>query len=143
MDLGDRIAGLRFVIHDHDPLLTSAFREVFTAEGFRDSSTLPRTPRMNAICERVISTLRRELLDRILIRNERHLVRVLQEYLIHYNRHRPHQSRHQRPLADPRSGVPVAGPGGNNRPAPACPQQAARPHRKRPVDHPALSTHPE
>ncbi|WP_433445482.1 hypothetical protein [Nonomuraea sp. CA-141351] len=41
--------------------------------------------------------MRHELLDRILILNERHLTPVLQEYLIHYNRHRPHQSRHQRP----------------------------------------------
>ncbi|MFL6054798.1 MAG: integrase core domain-containing protein [Actinoallomurus sp.] len=60
-------------------------------------TTLPKTPRMNAICERVIGTLRRELLDRILILGERHLTLVLREYLIHYNRHRPHQSRHQRP----------------------------------------------
>ncbi|GAA3661038.1 hypothetical protein GCM10022224_025590 [Nonomuraea antimicrobica] len=97
MDLGDHIAGLRFVIHDRDPLFASAFREVFTAEGLRDITTLPRTPRMNAICERVIGTLRRELLDRILILNERHLALVLREYLIHYNGHRPHQSRHQRP----------------------------------------------
>ncbi|GAA3616345.1 hypothetical protein GCM10022419_122070 [Nonomuraea rosea] len=52
---------------------------------------------MNAICERVIGTLRRELLDRILILNERHLTFVLREYLIHYNGHRPHQSRNQRP----------------------------------------------
>jgi len=52
---------------------------------------------MNAICERVIGTLRRELLDRTLILRERHLARVLGEYLIHYNRHRPHQSRQQRP----------------------------------------------
>jgi transposase InsO family protein len=52
---------------------------------------------MNAICERVIGTLRRELLDRILILGERHLVLVLRKYLIHYNRHRPHQSRQQRP----------------------------------------------
>ncbi|MGW6504365.1 integrase core domain-containing protein [Nonomuraea angiospora] len=74
-----------------------AFREVFTAEGLRTITTLPRTPRMNAICERAIGSLRRELLDRILILNERHLVLVLQEYLIHYNGHRPHQSRHQRP----------------------------------------------
>ncbi|MEU7739838.1 integrase core domain-containing protein [Nonomuraea sp. NPDC049158] len=97
MDLGDRIAGLRFLIHDRDPLFTSAFREVFQAEGLRIIATLPRTPRMNAICERVIGTLRRELLDRILILNERHLARVLHEYLIHYNEHRPHQSRQQRP----------------------------------------------
>ncbi|MFI7455387.1 integrase core domain-containing protein [Nonomuraea sp. NPDC049714] len=97
MDLGERTAGLRFVIHDRDPFFTSAFREVFTAEGLRDITTLPRAPRMNAICERVIGTLRRELLNRILILNERHLARVLHEYLIHYNRRRPHQSRQQRP----------------------------------------------
>ncbi|MEU4233259.1 integrase core domain-containing protein [Nonomuraea sp. NPDC026600] len=97
MDLGNRIAGLRFLIHDRDPLFTSAFREVFTAEGLRVVTTLPRTPRMNAICERVIGTLRRELLDRILILNECHLTFALQEYLIHYTGHRPHRSRHQRP----------------------------------------------
>ncbi|MET8053982.1 hypothetical protein ABZU75_41010 [Streptosporangium sp. NPDC005286] len=52
---------------------------------------------MKAICERVIGTLCRELLDRILILGERHLPLVLREYLIHYNGHRPCQSRHQRP----------------------------------------------
>jgi len=51
---------------------------------------------MNAICERVIGTLRRELLHRILILGERHLARVLGEYLIRYNAARPHQSRCQR-----------------------------------------------
>jgi transposase InsO family protein len=56
----DRIAELRFLIQDWDPLFTSAFREVFESEGLRIITTLPRTPRMNAICERVISTLRRE-----------------------------------------------------------------------------------
>ncbi|SDL98629.1 integrase core domain-containing protein [Nonomuraea jiangxiensis] len=97
MNLGDRITELRFLIHDRDPLFTSAFNAVFTAEGLRVITTLPRTPRMNAICERVIGTLRRELLDQILILNERHLTYVLREYLIHYNAHRPHQSRRQRP----------------------------------------------
>jgi putative transposase len=97
MDLGDRLGTLRFLIHDRDPVFTAAFGEVFRAEGLRIITTLPRTPRMNAICERVIGTLRRELLDRILILGERHLAMVLGEYLIHYNRHRPHQSRHQRP----------------------------------------------
>ena len=52
---------------------------------------------MNAICERVIGTLRRELLDRTLILSERHLDLMLRDYLIHYNRHRPHQSRQQQP----------------------------------------------
>jgi putative transposase len=97
MDLSDRLGTLRFLIHDRDPLFTTAFQEVFKAEGLRIITTLPRTPRMNAICERVIGTLHRELLDRILILGERHLALVLGKYLIHYNRHRPHQSRYQRP----------------------------------------------
>ena len=97
MDLGDRLGTLRFLIHDRDPLFTTAFGEVFKSEGLRIITTLPRTPRMNAICERVIGTLRRELLDRTLILGERHLALVLREYLTHYNRHRPHQSRQQRP----------------------------------------------
>jgi hypothetical protein len=97
MELGDRIGTLWFLIHDRDPLFTAAFGEVFKAEGMRIITTLPRTPRMNAICERVIGTLRRELLDPILILGERHLALVLGEYLVHYNAYRPHQSRCQRP----------------------------------------------
>jgi putative transposase len=52
---------------------------------------------MNAVCERVIGTLRRELLDRILILSQQDLALVIREYLIHNNGHRPHQSRDQRP----------------------------------------------
>ena len=97
MDLGDRLGALRFLIHDRDPLFTTAFGEVFKAEGLRIITTLPKTPRMNAICERVIGTLRRELPGRTLILGERHLALVLREYVAHDNGHRPHQSRRQRP----------------------------------------------
>jgi putative transposase len=96
MDLGDRLGTLRFLIHDRDPVFTAAFGEVFRAEGLRIVTTLPKTPRMNAICERVNGTLRRELLDRILIVGVRHLALLLREYAAHYNGHRPHQSRRQR-----------------------------------------------
>jgi len=97
MDLGDRLGTMRFLIHDRHPVFTTALGEVFRAEGLRIITTLPRTPRMNAICERVNGTLRRELLDRILIVGERHLALVLREYVAHYNGQRPHQSRRQRP----------------------------------------------
>ena len=97
MDLGDRLGPPRFLIHDRDPVFTAAFGEVFKSAGLRIITTLRQTPRMNAICERVIGTLRRELLDRLLILGDRHLALVLREYLIHYNGHRPHQSRLQRP----------------------------------------------
>jgi putative transposase len=48
--------------------------------------------RGNAICERIIGTLRREFLDRLLIVNEHQLRQVMTEYLLHYNDARPHRS---------------------------------------------------
>jgi hypothetical protein len=92
MDLGARMDVLRFVIRDRDAKYTLAFDGVFDAEGIQVIRTPPRAPRANAICERVVGTLRRELLDRILILGPGHLRRVLAEYAIHYNGHRPHQS---------------------------------------------------
>ena len=66
---------------------------------------------MNAICERLIGTLRRELLDRTLILNRAHLRAVLAEYQEHYNTARPHQGIGQRiPDSDPRPHVTAADP---------------------------------
>ena len=55
---------------------------------------------MNAICERLVGTLRRELLDRELIVGEAHLRAVLGEYQVHYNTARPHQGIAQHVPAD-------------------------------------------
>jgi hypothetical protein len=52
---------------------------------------------MNAHYERVTGTIRRELLDHILITSEARARQVLKTYEDHYNRHRPHQARHQLP----------------------------------------------
>ena len=49
-------------------------------------------PKANAIAERIVGTLRRECLDHLIIFNERHLLRVLAEYVPHYNAARPHRS---------------------------------------------------
>jgi putative transposase len=46
---------------------------------------------------RIVGTLRREVLDQMLVFNDRHLSKILTEYAEHYNDHRPHQSRSQRP----------------------------------------------
>ena len=50
----------------------------------------------NATCERLVGTLRRELLDRVLIFSEQHLRAVLADYQTHYNTARPHQGIAQR-----------------------------------------------
>ena len=86
MDLGQRATSVKFLIRDRAGQFTSSFDAVFAAEGIRILASPPQAPRANAICERIIGTLRRELLDRLLIVNEHHLRRVLTEYLRHYNR---------------------------------------------------------
>jgi putative transposase len=92
MDLGQRVTSVKFLIRDRAGQFTSSFDAVFTAGDIRILASPPQAPRANAICERVIGTLRRELLDRVLIINEHHLRRVLAEYLRHYNAARPHRS---------------------------------------------------
>lgn len=92
MDLADRATTITFLLRDRDSRLTRAFDAVFTADGIRILTSPPRAPRANAICERMIETLRRELLGRVLIVNERHLRRILTVYFHHFNTVRPHRT---------------------------------------------------
>jgi putative transposase len=97
MDLGERAGHFSFVIRDRDSKFTAAFDEVLAGNGTRIIKTPVRSPRANSFAERYVGTLRRECLDHLLIHGEQHLRRILAEYARHYNEHRPHQSRQQRP----------------------------------------------
>jgi putative transposase len=99
MDLGTRMDTLRFMIRDRDTNFVAGFDAVFNACGMNIIKAPPQAPRANAICERLVGTLRRELLDRTLVVNEQHLRRVLDEYATHYYEHRPHQALGQHPPA--------------------------------------------
>ena len=80
MDLEDAGTRVKFVIHDRDASFTLAFDDVFMAAGARVIRSAVQAPRMNSIIERWIGNCRRELLDRTLIWNQRHLMTVLREY---------------------------------------------------------------
>jgi transposase InsO family protein len=97
MDLGERFEDLRFLVRDRDGKYPAVFDAVFAADGIETILCPVRAPRANAICERIVGTLRRERLDQMLIFDVAHLRRVLATYVSHYNGHRPHQSRNQRP----------------------------------------------
>ena len=70
MDPGQRSASVRFLIRDRAGQFTGSFDAVFTAEGIRIVASPPQAPRANAICERMIGSLRREVFERLLIVNE-------------------------------------------------------------------------
>ena len=96
-ELAERFSGLRFLIRDRDAKFSMSFDQVFAAEGIEVIRTPVQAPNANAICERVVGTLRRECLDRMLIFGHRQLEAILTEYLAHYNGHSPHRALGQRP----------------------------------------------
>jgi len=86
-----RLAGTQFLIRDRDAKYSGAFDEVFRSEGVPVIRTPIRSPKANAFAERFVKTVRRECLDHILVLGERHLNRILKEYVKHYNEARPHR----------------------------------------------------
>jgi len=92
MDLGEQAHQLKFMIRDRGSNFTATFDAILADAGIRTVRCNVRTPRMNAIAERWIGGCRRELLDHTLVWNQSHLRRILREYEIHHNQHRPHRS---------------------------------------------------
>lgn len=99
-DLGRRTESLRFLLRDRDDKYGQAFDAVFEAEEMEILKSAPQVPRMNAHCERVIGSIRREALDHVLIMNEAHARRVLAAHQRHCDEHRPHRAHEQTTAVD-------------------------------------------
>lgn len=82
----------RFIVHGRDAVFSPAVDNVFQSMSLRVLKTPARVPQANAFCERLIGTVRRECLDHLIPLNERHLRKILSEWVSHYNHGRPHAS---------------------------------------------------
>jgi len=80
----------RFLLHDRDTTFDAAFDRTVTAFGLTTVRTAPRSPWQNPYVERVIGSIRRECLDHVIALNERHLRRMLRNYVSYYQRSRTH-----------------------------------------------------
>jgi transposase InsO family protein len=81
----------KYLIRDRDSRFGHHFDAVAKASGIEVLKTAYRTPKMNAICERFLGSVRRECLDHLFVFSERQLGRVLKEYVLYFNQQRPHQ----------------------------------------------------
>jgi len=80
----------QYLIRDRDKIYGAAFVRRVRAMGIEQVLTAPRSPWQNPYCERAIGTLRRECLDHVIVLGERHLRRILREYLEYYHSTRTH-----------------------------------------------------
>ena len=80
------------LIHDRDQIFSGQLDDSIEALGLEVIRTPIASPKANAICERVIGTIRRECLDWMIPLSEAHLRAMLAEWVTHYNRGRPHSA---------------------------------------------------
>jgi transposase InsO family protein len=106
----------RYLVRDRDAVYGRDFAPRARRLGIETLLTPVRAPKANALAERLVGTLRRECLDRLIIVNEAHLRAVLTEFVEYYNRDRPHRTlalqtpeHHDRPRAGPIRARPVLG----------------------------------
>jgi putative transposase len=82
----------RYLLHDRDRIFAIRLDDSLVGLGLKVLKSPPHSPRANAICERVIGSIRRECLDWLIPSSQSHLRMILKEWVAHYNLGRPHMS---------------------------------------------------
>jgi transposase InsO family protein len=95
----------KYLIRDNDNKFGSCFARVATTSAIEILNIPYHAPRANAICERFLRSVRQECLDHLLPLQEKQLQRVLKEYVVYFNRARPHQGIEQQ-IPEQRRSVP-------------------------------------
>ncbi|MCP4100771.1 MAG: transposase [Lentisphaerae bacterium] len=93
----EHLEDARALLRDRGSQFIDTFDEVFRSAGHKILPTPVRTPVANKLAERWIGSIRRELLDRTIIWNQRQPERLVIDHIAHHNQHRPHHSLGQRP----------------------------------------------
>ena len=81
-----------YIVRDRDRAFGKAYVRRLRAMGIRDRPTAPRSPWQNAYAERLIGSIRREVLDHVVVLGERHLRHLLSSYIAYYSEARTHLS---------------------------------------------------
>ena len=97
MELGTEPEAARYVLHDGDSKFTAPFREILRSEGIQPKRISPVSPNLNAYVERFGQTLKHECLDHFIVVGQRHMDRIVAEFVRYYHDLRPHQSLDNRP----------------------------------------------
>ena len=85
------LLGKRYRLHDRDTKFTQAFDGLLKSSGVEPVILPPRSPNLNAHCERFVRSIKEEALDHMLMLGERSLSYVIHQYLVHYHTERNHQ----------------------------------------------------
>jgi transposase InsO family protein len=93
------LLGKRYLIHDRDTKFTQAFDGLLKASGVEPVVLPPRSPNLNAHCERFVRSVKEEVLNQMVILGERALYYVIHQYLTHYHTERNHQGLDNRLIA--------------------------------------------
>jgi transposase InsO family protein len=92
----------RYLIYDNDSIFSPAVTNAIESFEIDPKRTAFRSPWQNGTAERVVGSVRRELLDHVVVLNEDHLRRLLREYVDYYNAERVHTSLQDAPVGRPK-----------------------------------------
>ena len=87
-----------FLVHDNDAIFSQSLRSSISQLGIESKPTSIGSPWQNGLAERWVGTVRRELLDHVIVLDQRHLHRLFREYVDYYNRSRVHTRLRDAPL---------------------------------------------
>ena len=99
----------RYLIYDNDAIFSHAVTSAIKSFEINPKRTAFRSPWQNGTAERVVGSVRRELLDHVIVLNEDHLRRLLREYVDYYNAERIHTSIGDAPVSRPVESRPALG----------------------------------